>query len=56
MRSVGLAAILLAVLIFLFPWYHQWLPYLRLSIGDSRLLGGLSLAVGALTLIIYRNR
>ena len=56
MRSVGLAAILLSVLIFLFPWYHHWVPFIRLSTGDSRLFGGLMLAVGALTLFVYRNR
>ena len=56
MRSVGLAALLVAVLILLFPFYRQWVPHIPLSTGDSRLLGGLLLAVGAVTLAIFRNR
>ena len=56
MRSVGLAAILLSVLILLFPFYRQWVPYIRLSIEDSRLLGGALLAVGAVSLAVFRNR
>lgn len=56
MRSIGLAAILLAVLILLFPFYRHWLPYIRITTEDSRLLGGLLLAVGALTLAVFRNR
>jgi hypothetical protein len=56
MRSVGLAALLVAILVLLLPFYRQWVPHLPLSIGDSRLLGGLLLAVGAVTLAIFRNR
>ncbi len=56
MRSVGLAAILLSVLIILFPFYRQWVPYIRLSTEDARILGGCLLAVGALTLAVFRNR
>lgn len=56
MRSVGLAAILLSVLLFLFPWYREWIPFIRFSAEDTRLLGGLVLAVGALTLVVYRDR
>ncbi len=56
MRSVGLAAILLSVLVILFPFYRQWLPYIRLSTEDSRILGGCLLAIGALTLVVFRNR
>ncbi|MDB5538831.1 MAG: hypothetical protein JWQ89_558 [Devosia sp.] len=55
MRSVGLGAILLSVLVFLFPWYGDWLPFISLSTSDSRIVGGLLLAVGALTLAIHRN-
>lgn len=55
MRSVGLAALLLSVLIFLFPWYDHWVPFMTISANDSRLLGGLLLAVGALTLAVYRR-
>ena len=53
MRAVGLAALLLSVLFFLFPFYHSYVPFLRLGVGETRLLGGLLLAVGALTLDIY---
>ena len=56
MRSVGLAAILLSVLIILFPFYRHWMPYIRLSTDDSRILGGVLLAIGALTLAVFRNR
>ena len=56
MRSVGLAAILLSVLILLFPFYRHWVPYIRLATDDSRILGGALLAVGALTLVVFRNR
>lgn len=56
MRSVGLAALLLAVLFLLFPFYRQWLPHIRITTEDSRLLGGLLLAVGALTLAVFRRR
>lgn len=56
MRSIGLAAILLGVLILLFPFYRQWVPYIHITSEDSRLLGGLLLAVGALTLAVFRNR
>lgn len=56
MRSVGLAAILLSVMILLFPFYRQWVPHIRLSIEDSRLLGGALLAVGAVSLAVFRNR
>jgi dipeptide/tripeptide permease len=55
MRSVGLAAILLSVLVFLFPWYGDWLPFISLSSKDTRIFGGLLLAVGAITLAIYRR-
>lgn len=56
MRSVGLAVILLSVLILLFPFYRHWVPHFRLSTDDSRMLGGTLLAVGALTLAVFRNR
>jgi hypothetical protein len=56
MRSVGLAALLLAVLFLLFPFYRQWVPHIRISTEDSRLLGGLLLAVGGLTLAVFRRR
>ena len=55
MRSVGLAAILLSVLILLFPFYRQWVPHVRLSTEDGRLLGGALLAIGALTLAVFRK-
>jgi hypothetical protein len=56
MRSVGLAVLLLAILFLLFPFYRQWVPHIRISTEDSRLLGGLLLAVGALTLVVFRRR
>lgn len=55
MRAIGLAALLLSVLMFLFPWYDQWVPFIRISSQDTRILGGLLLAVGAITLAVYRN-
>ena len=56
MRSVGLAAILLSVLILLYPFYRQWLPHIRFSIEDSRLLGGALLAIGAITVSVFRRQ
>ena len=56
MRSVGLAALLLSVLFFLYPWYRQWGPVLDISNNDTRIVGGLLLAVGALTLAVFRQR
>lgn len=55
MRSVGLAAILLSVLILLFPWYRQWVPHFRFSTEDSRLLGALLLVLGSLTVAVFRR-
>lgn len=56
MRSVGLAAILFSVLLLLFPFYRQWVPHIGLTTVDSRILGGCLLAIGALTLAVFRNR
>lgn len=56
MRAIGLAALLLSVLVFLYPWYRQWVPVLDISNNDTRIVGGLLLAVGALTLAIHRRR
>ena len=53
MRAVGLAALLLSVMFFLFPLYHAYVPFLHFRLDETRLLGGLLLAVGALTLAIY---
>jgi len=55
MRAIGLAALLLSVLIFLLPWYDQWVPFIRISTQDTRIVGGLLLAVGAITLAVYRS-
>lgn len=55
MRSVGLAAILLSIMIILFPFYRQWVPHIGLSTEDSRILGGCLLAIGALTLAVFRK-
>jgi hypothetical protein len=56
MRSVGLAALLVSVLFFLYPWYRHWLPLLDISNTDTRIVGGLLLAVGSLTLAVFRQR
>ena len=56
MRSIGLAALLLSVLVFLYPWYRHWAPVLDISNNDTRIVGGLLLAVGALTLAIHSRR
>jgi small neutral amino acid transporter SnatA (MarC family) len=55
MRAIGLAALLLSVLMFLFPWYHQWVPFIRIATQDTRIVGGLLLAVGAITLAVHRS-
>jgi hypothetical protein len=55
MRAIGLAAILLSSLFFLFPWYREWVPVIDMTNNDTRLVAGLLLAVGALTLAVYRR-
>jgi hypothetical protein len=55
MRAVGLAAILLGVLVFLFPYYREWVPFISFRSNDSMLFGGLLVAVGGLTLAVYRS-
>ncbi len=55
MRAIGLAALLLSVLMFLFPWYDQWVPFIRIASQDTRIVGGLLLAVGAITLAVHRS-
>ena len=54
MRAVGLTALLFGALAFLFPYYHELVPFIRLEQTDRMLVGGLLTAVGALTLAIYR--
>ncbi len=54
MRSVGLAFILVGVLVFLFPFYGEWVPVISFTPSESQLFGGLLVAVGALTLAIHR--
>ena len=46
MRSVGLAAILLGVLVFLFPYYGDWVPFITLKPSESQIFGGLLVLVG----------
>jgi hypothetical protein len=57
MRTIGLIALLLGALAFLYPSFpelHRFVPMLNLDKSQSMLLGGLLVAVGALTLAIYR--
>ena len=56
MRSVGLLALLLSVLFFLFPFYREWVPFIVIGTSDSRLVSGVLLAVGALSLAIYSRQ
>ena len=56
MRSVGLLALLLSVLFFLFPFYREWVPFIVIGTSDSRLVAGVLLAVGALSLAIYSRQ
>ncbi len=55
MRAIGLAAILLGILALLFPYYGEWVPLIRMKPSDSYLFGGLLVAVGGLTLAIWRS-
>ena len=55
MRAIGLAALLLGALALVYPIWDQWLTMIRLSAPDAQLLGGLLVAVGALTLAIHRQ-
>lgn len=55
MRAIGLTALLLSVLIFLFPYYHNYVPFIRLRLGIRAFCYPL-LAVGALTLAIYARK
>lgn len=56
MRAIGLFCLLLGTLAFLFPFYDQYVRWLRLTTFDTQLLGGLFVAVGALTLAIHRAK
>ncbi len=56
MRSVGLVALLLSALFFLFPQYREWVPFIAMGINESRIVGGLLLAVGALSLAVYSRQ
>ncbi len=56
MRSIGLTALLLSVLIFLYPWYRHIVPVLDISNNDTRIVGGLLLAFGAILLAVDRRR
>ena len=56
MRSVGLAALRLSVMFFLFPYYREFVPFIIIGTNDSRLVGGLLLAVGALSLAVYSRQ
>jgi hypothetical protein len=55
MRAVGLGVLLLGVLFFTFPYYRELVPFIRLAGDDTRLLGGLFVALGGITLAVYRN-
>lgn len=57
MRAVGLIALLLGAVTFLYPEFpglHRFVPMVSLGKSDSMLLGGLLIAVGALTLAIFQ--
>jgi uncharacterized membrane protein len=57
MRAVGLAFLLFGTLAFTFPWYRRWVDdWISLTSGDSVWVGGLLVACGAATLLIYRSR
>lgn len=55
MRAVGLAVILLGVLTLVYPYYEEWVPFITLRTSDAYIFGGLLIALGGLTLAIYRN-
>lgn len=55
MRATGLAAILLGVLVMLFPYYEEWVPVLALSARDSMLIGALLIVVGGLCVALDRR-
>jgi len=55
MRAIGLAAILLGLLSLMIPLYREWVPFIDVSDDDARLMGGLLIAVGALTLAVHRR-
>lgn len=57
MRAVGLIALLLGAMSFLYPSFpelHRYVPAVEMGRQDAMLLGGLLVAVGALTLAIFR--
>jgi hypothetical protein len=56
MRSVGLAFLFFGTLFFLYPLYREWVDFVRLSYFDSRVLGGLMVACGALALAVDQRR
>lgn len=57
MRAIGLGALLLGALAFLYPQFpelHRFVPMIHLAKNDSMLVGGLLVAVGALAMAIFR--
>jgi hypothetical protein len=57
MRAIGLGALLLGALAFLYPEFpelHRFVPMIDLSKSQSMIIGGLLIAVGGLTLAIFR--
>lgn len=56
MRSVGLVFLLFGTLFFLYPLYREWVGFIHLSYFDSRVLGGLMVACGALAIAVERRR
>jgi uncharacterized protein YjeT (DUF2065 family) len=55
MRSIGLFALLLGALFFLYPSFRHMLPALDLSAENTRLLGGLLVAAGGISLALFRS-
>ena len=56
MRSVGLAFLLAGTLFLLFPYYREWVGFVRMSLTDSRVIGSLMVATGALALAVAARR
>jgi uncharacterized membrane protein len=57
MRAVGLAFLLFGTLALTFPWYRRWVnDWISLTASDSVWVGGLLVACGAATLLVYRSR
>ena len=55
MRVTGLVSLLAGAMFMLLPFYAHLVPFVRFTVSDGRLVGGLLIALGAIALAISRR-